>query len=174
MAVVGTGYLQNIILDGKRRAKILKDKGLDIPSEWTYQGTATGDASAGSITWTINFGLLDTKLYYVITNIATFNGPQGDSSLNINTDAWDNYYDTHIADQEVKLWCADSLLKGVAGRDLWNKILYLGRPNNQDANPGVLIYEIGNNTESSGYAVVLQGFALKHPLPLSSLPELYL
>lgn len=174
MAIDGTGQFFPKILDGSKRAKCLKDKGLDIPFEWTYSCLITGDGSGGAVTMQIPFGTLNSDVYYIITTIYGRFPTNQDSQLSTHCDRWDNFYNPALTNEQVYLMCMDGIYNGISDRDKEALPLYLGKPRRADPDAGTCILSLATNTESVEYHLIMQGFALKHPLPLASHPNLFL
>lgn len=157
-------------LSGKDRIAIQKHKGLDIPLEWRVFAEGVGDASGGDVYCYFNLSNFGNDFYYVITRIYTYTSAALDAYISIVNDEWENFCFPSISNETLILWVGDGAAHGHFNRDSLIRPLYMGRISN-DSNAGRILLMLGDNTENELYNFLIEGFALKNPLPLSTYPN---
>lgn len=140
-----------------------------VMHEWTWQLQGTGDASGGGVNANVDFGTYFDKNHYVVITFISYNSAANTTCIfSTNTDGWDNMYTPGIADASMMLWKPDGSYNP-SYDDMLKKPLYLGRPRQQDANPGLAYVYFATNTNGSSYRALIMGFTLERPLPFSSI-----
>lgn len=145
--------------------------GIDIESFYTGIAYVDGDASGGGITIEMDFGtyLNERSSFLIISDILTL-VPTQDHKIFTHTDRWENFKMQGDSNRSINIWASNGVIGSFEYcNSLGQNIIYLGKPNYDDADAGVLRFYCGTNTESSEYNVILQGFVLNSPLPSTSI-----
>lgn len=153
----------------KEDKAMLKREGILANFEWLWCGSGAGDAAGGVVYGTDTFNGNDVgagKYYYYITAIH----PKSVTAdmvtrLYINTDEWEKYTYSGIADKAINIWSAEKHTGSPSHRDQLQKAIPLGRPAIRKGNTGSFTVEFSINTNLEQYDWVMTGMALFLPAP---------
>lgn len=158
-------YIVPKIIDAPHRISIQKEYGLDVPFEFHACIDGTGDASAGHVDGTFDFGtfLAGKPLYVTITSIHIYTSSSLITRISCATNEWENSHIEGVDHNFYLFSCPAATSTPNFSETLKETTIYMGKPRYSDSNAGNIFVYWGTNNDAENYKCHIFGYVTTHP-----------